>query len=319
MRNRHHDATTISRALGEKIGQLVVDLLPRARRDGQHYVLGNLDGAPGQSLKINLTGRYPGHWKDFATGERGDALALVKEALRVPFKDALAWAVKWLGGGQCYVPRRSEVTTNPVTDLDEKRQQWAKDCWKKTIPIAGTLAERYLLEHRKIHCPLPVSLRFAPSLRYAEGQYYPALVAAVQGPDRALTAVQRIFLDPVTANKAPAPDPKKILGQAKGGAVRLANAGETLVLAEGIETALTILEATSLPVWATLGTSGLRGIVIPHTVRTVVLAVDNDQAGIEAARDATARLIKEGRTVKQVLPPENFKDFNDYKQREKQC
>jgi DNA primase len=101
--------------------------------------------------------------------------------------------------------------------------------------------------------------------------------------------------------------------------VRLAHAGETLVLAEGIETALTILEATSIPVWATLGTSGLRGIIVPQTVRTIVLAVDNDQAGIEAARDATARFIKEGRTVKQVLPPENCKDFNDYKQREKQC
>jgi hypothetical protein len=309
-------AGAVSRALGERISQLVVDLLPRARRDGSHYVLGNLDGAPGQSLKINLTGRYPGHWKDFATGERGDALALVKEALRVPFKDALAWAVKWLGGGQCYVPRRSEATTNPVTDLDEKKRQWARDCWKKTVPIAGTLAETYLREHRRINCPLPISLRFAPSLRYAESQYYPALVAAVQGPDRALTAVQRIFLDPTTANKASVPDPKKILGQTRGGAVRLAHAGETLVLAEGIETALTILEATSLPVWVTLGTSGLRGIIVPQTVRTIVLAVDNDQAGIEAAQEATARFLKEGRTVKQVLPPENCKDFNDFKKKD---
>ena len=45
-----------------------------------------------------------------------------------------------------------------------------------------------------------------------------------------------------------------------GGAVRLAPAAETLVLAEGVETGLAVQQATGLPTWATLGTSNLKKV-----------------------------------------------------------
>ena len=49
------------------------------------------------------------------------------------------------------------------------------------------------------------------------------------------------------------------LGPTKGGVVRLAEPidGKPLILGEGVETVLTVMEATGLPGWATLGTSGL--------------------------------------------------------------
>ncbi len=45
------------------------------------------------------------------------------------------------------------------------------------------------------------------------------------------------------------------------GAVRLAEFYEELVLAEGIETALSILQATGKPIWACLSTSGLKAVI----------------------------------------------------------
>ena len=100
------------------------------------------------------------------------------------------------------------------------------------------------------------------------------------------------------------------LGQTHSGAVRLAAATETLVLCEGIEDGLTLLQATALPVWATLGTAGLAAVLLPDTVRTVIIATDNDAPGKAAAAKAAARFLNEKRQVKIAFPPASYKDFN---------
>lgn len=51
-------------------------LLPRGRRRGAQFVVGNLQGDAGDSLVVDLDGAKRGLWLDFATGESGDALAL---------------------------------------------------------------------------------------------------------------------------------------------------------------------------------------------------------------------------------------------------
>jgi DNA primase len=100
------------------------------------------------------------------------------------------------------------------------------------------------------------------------------------------------------------------LGQTQSGTVRLAVASETLVLCEGIEDALTIQQATGLPCWATLGTAGLAAVLLPDTVRAVILATDNDTPGKAAAAKAAARFLNEKRQVKIAFPPASHKDFN---------
>ena len=100
------------------------------------------------------------------------------------------------------------------------------------------------------------------------------------------------------------------LGHHKGGAVRCAQSPENLVLCEGIEDALTIQQATGLPCWATLGTAGLVAVLLPDTVRTVILATDNDTPGKAAAAKAAARFLNEKRQVKIAFPPASHKDFN---------
>src|SRR5258706_8873192 len=50
----------------------------------------------------------------------------------------------------------------------------ARWLWSQRKPIAGTIAERYLREARKITCPLPATLSSLP----AYGEYPPAMIAA---------------------------------------------------------------------------------------------------------------------------------------------
>ncbi|MHC4067874.1 MAG: toprim domain-containing protein, partial [Planctomycetota bacterium] len=103
---------------------------------------------------------------------------------------------------------------------------------------------------------------------------------------------------------------KMMLGPCAQGAVRLAPAGDELVLTEGIETALSILQATGKPTWACLSTSGLKTVILPPEVATVTIAADGDEPGLKAAEKAAARFCHEGREVKIARPPAGY-DFND--------
>ena len=72
---------------------------------------------------------------------------------------------------------------------------------------------------------------------------------------------------------------KKRGGSVGGGAVRLAPAQETLMVGEGIETCLAAMQATAMPAWAAVSTSGLKALVLPPTVRTIIILVDDDVSG----------------------------------------
>src|SRR3954452_21654552 len=50
---------------------LVPQWLPNGRLHGQEFRVGGLDGAPGESLSVNLNS---GFWSDFATGDKGGDL-----------------------------------------------------------------------------------------------------------------------------------------------------------------------------------------------------------------------------------------------------
>jgi DNA primase len=74
-----------------------------------------------------------------------------------------------------------------------------------------------------------------------------------------------------------------------------------------------VQQATGIPTWATLGTSGLEALVLPPEVREVVVCADRDPdgGGERAARVAAQRWLAEGRVVRVALPPDDHKDFND--------
>lgn len=193
-----------------------------------------------------------------------------------------------------------------------KRAAQAKRVWQDAQPIAGTIAETYLRDARGITCPLPVTLRFHPECWHGPtAKRLPALVAAVQGAG--LPAVHRTYLRPDGSGKADIEPAKAMLGATAGGAVRLADRPGPLVVAEGIETALSLasgLLRTPSTVWAALSTSGLRGLHLPDRLARLTIAPDGDKPGREAANALAERAHALGWQVS-LLPAPDGRDWND--------
>jgi phage/plasmid primase-like uncharacterized protein len=135
-------------------------------------------------------------------------------------------------------------------------------------------------------------------------------------PSRKLVAIHRTFLIPGGSGKAPVQPAKKSLGPVAGGAVRLAAAGPVLAITEGIETGLSVMQATGIPTWAALSASGLEALILPPLpiAAEVVIFADNDVngRGQKAAETLARRASAEGRRVRIELPPTPGTDFNDF-------
>lgn len=193
----------------------------------------------------------------------------------------------------------------------EKRDQYARASWAEAEPVAGTLAERYL-RGRGITCALPLTLRFHPEAWHGPtARRWPALVALVEGGDG--FAVHRTYLHPEGTGKAPVEPAKAMLGAVGGGATRLADGPGRLVVAEGIETALSLasgLLRQPARMWAALSTSGIRGLRLPDAPGRLTIAPDGDVAGLSAAHVLAERAHALGWAVS-LLPAPEGRDWND--------
>jgi hypothetical protein len=191
------------------------------------------------------------------------------------------------------------------------------EIWRQAVPAADdTLTARYL-RGRAINGPVPPSIRHHPNVVYPHsGLYLPAMVAAVQAPDRRVIAVQIIFLDPRGRGKAMVSKPKLFLqGACLGaGAVRLGAAADILGLAEGLEDGLSASELTGLPVWCVLGVARFGSVEIPANVTTVHLFAQNDPTDSEARKavERAANKLAAVRTVVVRRPPQEFEDWNSW-------
>jgi hypothetical protein len=115
------------------------------------------------------------------------------------------------------------------------------------------------------------------------------------------------------------PDGKKI-GKAKtlgspAGIIRLTSDDEVLEglhLAEGVETALTVMAWGLRPMWATGSTSLMAKFPVLGGIEALTMIIDNDQnrAGEEAAREAEDRWRAANREVR-LRRPNQIGDFND--------
>ncbi len=193
--------------------------------------------------------------------------------------------------------------------LQKARCDLVARIWRQTGPAAGSLIARYMAS-RGIVSPLPPDLRFHPDLRHLTGAYAPAMVAAIRNVDGIVTGLHRTWLRDDGAGKTHLSPAKAMLGICRGGAVRLAEVEDELGVSEGIENGLSVQQATGLPVWAALSTSGLTGLVMPARVRRIVILADGDEPGEKAAQTAAARWCDEGREVR-IARPSRGRDFND--------
>ena len=198
----------------------------------------------------------------------------------------------------------------PPAQDDGDRSAAALRLWRAAVPTPGTPVDTYL-HSRGINLVAPDAVRFHPRLKHPSGGTWPGMVALVaRGHGGEPLAIHRTFLARDGAGKVPVTPQKMMLGPCRGGAVRLAVPTGKLMVGEGIETCLAAMQATGLPAWAALSTSGLRTLQLPAEIDEVIVLADGDDPGETAALDAARRWKREGRTVRIARPP-NGMDFND--------
>ncbi|MEE8206878.1 MAG: toprim domain-containing protein [Nitrospinaceae bacterium] len=236
------DISIVVAGLTDRIGDLVVELLPKGRRHGHEWRCGSLAGEAGQSLAVNIGPSRPGVWCDFTNPsvDKGDAFDLVaKQRFGGDKRRALAWSISWLGLDDMDPGRikknERDIKVRKDKREDESRKERMKKrrkahaIWMDANPdIIGTPVDLYLqgrgvdlsrLDH------LPGAIRFAPSLyEPSTKKNFPAMVTSINGVKGNFAAVHRTWLHIEPGGqvvKAPVADPKMVLGSFKGGCIRL--------------------------------------------------------------------------------------------------
>jgi hypothetical protein len=287
-------------------------------------------GAPMDDART-ITLNLGGHWH----GRYGTAPCPICQPERRAGQDALSLADKPDGGlllhckkGGCdfrdllaaagvrsgsYTPPSPAIIAKREAERRAeavKRADRGRRVWRDALPIGGTVAEAYL-RSRCITCSLPSALRFHPEAWHPTGKRLPAMVALVEGGQG--FAVHRTYLCADGGGKADVEPAKAMLGAVAGGAVRLTEAVGPLVVAEGIETALSLASGLlrhPATVWAALSTSGLRGLHLPAVPHRLTIATDGDEPGRAAGHDLATRAKALGWRVS-LLPAPDGRDWND--------
>jgi phage/plasmid primase-like uncharacterized protein len=274
------------------------------------------------SLVINTRGQKQGSWRDFQTGEGGDMLSLIHHSLGKPsFRETLHEAVKFLGGVSLELPPVVAVKKQQPGDEKAHKRERARQIYASSQRIEGTLAEKYLRESRGIKGNLPDVLRFHPKLKHwVSGECHPALVVATKNQSGEVMGIQAIFLDKRTGKKISTGEGKLSLGTIQEGSLLHEGKDQTrIAIAEGLETALSILEAQ--PDWSvavTFGVTNLGKCRYLKNYKEVLICADND--GVNSATQKSVEktiqaLAKDGLNVYVAMPmkPESITtwDFND--------
>jgi hypothetical protein len=211
-------------------------------------------------------------------------------------------------GEKGYIHNRSAPAPDPiklakalVTASARSRIHKAKRLnlarWLRRLrrPLAGTIAERYLIEARGIRVPdWPATLGFLP----ARGGHPPCMIGAfglaaeikpgiIAINDSAIRGVHLTRLLPDGSGKATFEDPhepaKIMIGHSVGWPIVLApmNDGLALGITEGIEDGLSIRQALGIGVWAAGAASRMPALakVVPAYTDTVTVFAHDDRDG----------------------------------------
>jgi hypothetical protein len=129
------DVTRIKLLLRERVEEVARHLYPSGHREGVHWCVGDVTGAPGRSFKICITGPKAGLSGDFAESgrHRRSLLDLWMAARNCAFKTALHEAAAWLGvtlsehrGGRSVFSTLDEAVVDMERELAmrETRRDW---------------------------------------------------------------------------------------------------------------------------------------------------------------------------------------------------
>lgn len=203
------------------------------------------------------------------------------------------------------IQRRAEEADRAET---LRRQQRAVGLWNEAQDPRGTPVETYL---RSRGLDLTDDIAVSALRYHPRGQWgldrAPMMVAAMS--DVLTGEVRAVHRTALTADGQKID--RKMLGPGAGTAIMLTPAAETLVIGEGIESALSAKQIGYGPgVWA-MGSAGAMGrLPVLDGVQRLVLLEERDTASANAVSDCGHRWTRAGHAVSVVLP-KTGKDLND--------
>jgi len=287
------DAHDISHRLADSAEYIVEKLLGEPKKkSGREWRYGSNQG----SLIITMQGDKRGFWYDHQTGEGGHLMSLIAKqyghTAKEDFRKTLDVAADLLGLSDSQKINVAQITkhmphldksnlADHLTDKQKKSIEKAKVLFAESQAIQGTLAERYLREHRNITKPLPDSLRYHPSVKSRiNGKTLPALLMICRDEKNEVKGVQAIFLDPETRNKSRVEVVKQSFGLIGGHPVTIQegkSADSATLICEGAETALSLREADAdKTIKATLSLSNYLNLPKNLPSNKIIFCLDND-------------------------------------------
>ncbi len=278
----------------------------------------------------------------------GDVIQFV---IKVGWAADIRNAVLYLGGSDLVQAADAEYRATQAEgqakrkeaeEQAEKMRRLGYDMWKGGQEIDGTPAAEYFRETRGWkNVPLPTKsiLRFHPGLWRKEDQAErPCIMAAMTRADGSFGALHRTWIAKNSEGRWVKLKPTRMLGPKAGCAIRLypnrfdsiafpADSDSTLYIAEGIETAGSVLEGLLrrpqlLPfaaVWAAGDLGNLSRIVLPSHAdgvcffKNVVMCMDADSdagAAMAAEIHGADHYAARGCAVRVAYPPPGY-DLND--------
>jgi len=286
--------------------------LSNGKRNGRYWVVGDVQNTPGQSMQVRL---YPsnirpaGKWVDYATGEHGDLLDIIKLSQGLTdIKDVVREAREFLA-----LPYSTEKHAYN-TPASRDKSQAIQRLWSMSQLINGTLAARYL-QYRGIALSGAIpALRFHPQCLFRSVQNaslrLPAMIAAATDSNGNITGLHRTFLDASGIGKAAIEPQRKAMGKLAGSSIRFGTGGAVQLAGEGIETVLSLRTLMpNLTMHAAGSAFHLPSIPFDRSLQRLYIAHDNDDAGAKATDRLINRAAQSGIEVIVLMPQQN--DFND--------
>jgi len=292
----NHDLAELRAALRVNAAEVAEHLLgPPSYRSRAEWRWGRKG-----SFALAIAGPKAGLWHDHESGTGGDILDLIRRERRCDFRDAVAWARDFLGGGS---PSRDGHRPPPPPALDDVAPSatldLARRLWREAVPATGKLVETYFA-HRGLRLEPHAPLRFHPCAwrNRANGPPGPAMLALMTCPERnEPVGVHVTYLRPDGRGKADGPAAKVMLGHR--GIIRLSPDEEAtlgLGLAEGIETSVAVMQRINWrPVWAAACAGAVAGFPVLRGIEAITVFADADAAGMRAAEACARRWSEAGR------------------------
>jgi hypothetical protein len=269
-------AADIARALAQRTEDVAQALLgdpsSKSRRDLRW-------GRKG-SFWLSCAGEHRGRWYDHERGEGGDLLDLIVRERNVPLGQAIAIASEMLGAPNVAAARYAKALRRP-DDNAAHRTATALRLWKQSIPIKGTLAEKYFVVERQ----LPIAgWSLGHALRWHD--LIGAIVALMTDPITGQAkGIHRTFL-----NRSGKKLDRRMLG--RQGVIRLSPDDAItrgLGVTEGIEDGLAVLLSGWSPVWAATSAGAIARLPVLSGIESITVFADADDVGFSAAEGCCGR------------------------------